>query len=307
MYSTLCETVEKHRSYFLDNASDYASVFQQSLMSHPTAKQFMVVPGRSEKTYSFVPTHLKRLLPNNCSKIITVNRPTGAITTEDLKTYLGTIALLALASQSKAKSLTQAIHRATDETVLRTVFKDVVDLLEKAEKEAPGAVGRIKRYYADMHDYYFSQLENGHQDTKTQCADLDVIVSDNKRDVGVALNGQLLDTDSEPVILDWLGLTDKDINSLPDAVHTNALLKVDKLTIGIHRLAGAIRSAKLYDDFHRHTMKLMRLKHEITFEAERQNEMEKRIMRALEQMNQALHDIDNIADENTEKEKEEDS
>lgn len=307
MYSTLCETVEKHRSYFLDNASDYASVFQQSLMSHPTAKQFMVVPGRSEKTYSFVPTHLKRLLPNNCSKIITVNRPTGAITTEDLKTYLGTIALLALASQSKAKSLTQAIHRATDETVLRTVFKDVVDLLEKAEKEAPGAVGRIKRYYADMHDYYFSQLENGRQDTKTQCADLDVIVSDNKRDVGVALNGQLLDTDSEPVILDWLGLTDKDINSLPDAVHTNALLKVDKLTIGIHRLAGAIRSAKLYDDFHRHTMKLMRLKHEITFEAERQNEMEKRIMRALEQMNQALHDIDNIADENTEKEKEEDS
>lgn len=295
------------RSYFLDNASDYASVFQQSLVNHPTAKQFVVVPGRTEKTYSFVPTHLKRLLPNNCSKILTVNRPTGAITTEDLKTYLGTIALLALASQSKAKSLTQAIHRATDETVLRTVFKDVVDLLEKAEKEAPGAVGRIKRYYADMHDYYFSQLENGRQDTKTQCADLDVIVSDNKRDVGVALNGQLLDTDSEPVILDWLGLTDKDINSLPDAVHTNALLKVDKLTIGIHRLAGAIRSAKLYDDFHRHTMKLMRLKHEITFEAERQNEMEKRIMRALEQMNQALHDIDNIADENTEKEKEEDS
>ena len=295
------------RAYFLDNASDYASVFQQSLINHPTAKQFMVVSGRSEKTYSFVPTHLKRLLPNNCSKILTVNRPTGAITTEDLKTYLGTIALLALASQSKAKSLTQAIHRATDETVLRTVFKDVVDLLEKAEKEAPGAVGRIKRYYADMHDYYFSQLENGRQDTKTQCADLDVIVSDNKRDVGVALNGQLLDTDSEPVILDWLGLTDKDINSLPDTVHTNALLKVDKLTIGIHRLAGAIRSAKLYDDFHRHTMKLMRLKHEITFEAERQNEMEKRIMRALEQMNQALHDIDNIADENTEKEKEEDS
>lgn len=307
MYSTLCETVEKHRSYFLDNASDYASVFQQSLVNHPTAKQFVIVPGRTEKTYSFVPTHLKRLLPNNCSKILTVNRPTGAITTEDLKTYLGTIALLALASQSKAKSLTQAIHRATDETILRTVFKDVVDLLEKAEKEAPGAVGRIKRYYADMHDYYFSQLENGRQDTKTQCADLDVIVSDNKRDVGVALNGQLLDTDSEPVILDWLGLTDKDINSLPDAVHTNALLKVDKLTIGIHRLAGAIRSAKLYDDFHRHTMKLMRLKHEITFEAERQNEMEKRIMRALEQMNQALHDIDNIADENTEKEKEEDS
>ena len=171
------------RSYFLDNASDYASVFQQSLVNHPTAKQFVVVPGRTEKTYSFVPTHLKRLLPNNCSEILTVNRPTGAITTEDLKTYLGTVALLTLADQSKAESLTQAIHRATDETILRTVFKDVVDLLEKAEKEAPGAVGRIKRYYADMHDYYFSQLENGRQDTKTQCADLDVIVSDNKRDV----------------------------------------------------------------------------------------------------------------------------
>ena len=295
------------RSYFLDNASDYASVFQQSLVNHPTAKQFMVVSGRSEKTYSFVPTHLKRLLPNNCPKIFTVNRPTGAITTEDLKTYLGTVALLALASQSKAESLTQAIHRATDETILRTVFKDVVELLEKAEKEAPGAVGRIKRYYADMHDYYFSQLENGRQDTKTQCADLDVIVSDNKRDVGVALNGQLLDTDSEPVILDWLGLADKDINSLSDAIYTNALLKVDKLTIGIRRLAGAVRSAKPYDDYHRHTIELMRLEHEITFEAERQNEMEKRIMRALEQMNQALHDIDNIADENTEKEKEEDS
>lgn len=300
------------RSYFLDNARDYASVFQQSLMSHPTAKQFMVVSGRSEKTYSFVPTHLKRLLPNNCSKILTVNRPTGAITTEDLKTYLGTVALLTLANQSKAEGLTQAIHRATEETTLRTVFKDVVDLLEKAEKEAPGAVGRIKRYYADMHDYYFSQLENGRQDTKTQCADLDVIVSDNKRDVGVALNGQLLDTDSEPVILDWLGLADKDINSLSDAIYTNALLKVDKLTIGIRRLAGAVRSAKLYDDYHRHTMKLMRLEHEIAFEAKCQQEMEKemdlieeKLMRALGQMNRTMSDIKNIA-EDEENEKEED-
>lgn len=283
------------RSYFLDNASDYASVFQQSLMSHPTAKQFMVVPGRSEKTYSFVPTHLKRLLPNNCSKILTVNRPTGAITTEDLKTYLGTVALLTLANQSKAESLTQAIHRATEETILRTVFKDVVDLLEKAEKEAPGAVGRIKRYYADMHDYYFSQLENGRQDAKTQCADLDVIVSDNKRDVGVALNGQLLDTDSEPVILDWLGLADKDINSLSDTIYTNALLKVDKLTIGIRRLAGAVRSAKLYDDYHRHTMKLMRLEQEITIESRRQRAMEKEMTLAEEKLMHLLKNLDRTA------------
>jgi hypothetical protein len=297
------------RSYFLDNASDYASVFQQSLISHPTAKQFMVVPGRSEKTYSFVPTHLKRLLPNNCSKILTINRPTGAITTEDLKTYLGTIVLLALASQSKAESLTQVIHRATEETVLRTVFKDIVNLLEKAEKEAPGAVGRVKRYYADMHDYYFSQLENGRQDAKTQCADLDVIISDNKRDVGVALNGQLLDTDSEPVILDWLGLADKDVNSLPDTIYTNALLKVDKLTIGIRRLAGTIRSAKLYDDHRRHTMELMRLEHEIVFEAKCQQEMEKemalieeKLMRAIDQIDQTMSDIKNIADENAKEE-----
>ena len=280
------------RSYFLDNASDYASVFQQSLMSHPTAKQFMVVSGRSEKTYSFVPTHLKRLLPNNCPKIFTVNRPTGAITTEDLKTYLGTVALLALANQSKAEGLTQAIHRATEETILRTVFKDVVNLLEKAEKEAPGAVGRIKRYYADMHDYYFSQLENGRQDAKTQCTDLDVIVSDNKRDVGVALNGQLLDTDSEPVILDWLGLADKDINGLPDAVYTNALLKVDKLTIGIRRLAGAVRSAKLYDDYHHHTMELMRLEHEITIEVRHQRTMEKEMDLIEEQLTHALKNLD---------------
>ena len=297
------------RSYFLDNASDYASVFQQSLISHPTAKQFMVVSGRTEKTYSFIPTHLKRLLPNNCPKILTVNRPTGAITTEDLKTYLGTVALLTLANQSKAESLTQAIHRATEETILRTVFKDVVNLLEKAEKEAPGAVGRIKRYYADMHDYYFSQLENGRQDAKTQCADLDVIVSDNKRDVGVALNGQLLDTDSEPIILDWLGLADKDINSLSDTIYTNALLKVDKLTIGIRRLAGAIRSAKPYDNYHRHTMELMRLEHEIAFEAKCQQEMEKemdlieeKLMHALDQMNRTMSDIKNIADENAKKE-----
>lgn len=280
------------RSYFLDNASDYASVFQQSLVNHPTAKQFMVVPGRAEKTYSFVPTHLKRLLPNNCSEILTVNRPTGAITTEDLKTYLGTVALLTLANQSKAESLTQAIHRATEETILRTVFKDVVDLLEKAEKEAPGAVGRIKRYYADRHDYYFSQLENGRQDAKTQCTDLDITVSDNKRDVGVALNGHLLDTDSEPVILDWLGLADKDINNLPDAIYTNALLKVDKLTVGIRRLAGAIRSAKLYDDYRRHTMELMRLKHEIACETKRQQEIDKKMDLIEEQLMRVLKNLD---------------
>lgn len=146
-----------------------------------------------------------------------------------------------------------------------------------------------------MHDYYFSQLENGRQDTKTQCADLDVIVSDNKRDVGVALNGQLLDTDSEPVILDWLGLADKDINSLSDAIYTNALLKVDKLTIGIRRLAGAVRSAKLYDDYHRHTMKLMRLEHEIAFEAKCQQEMEKEIDLIEEKLMHALKNLDRTA------------
>lgn len=158
-------------------------------------------------------------------------------------------------------------------------------------------------------DYYFSQLENGRQDAKTQCADLDVIVSDNKRDVGVALNGQLLDTDSEPVILDWLGLADKDINSLSDTIYTNALLKVDKLTIGIRRLAGAVRSAKLYDDYHRHTMELMRLEHEITIEVRHQRTMEKemalaeeKLMRALDQMNRTMSDIKNIADENAKKE-----
>lgn len=293
------------RSYFLDNASDYASVFQQSLVSHPTAKQFIVVPGRSEKSYSFVPTHLKRLLPNNYTKILTINRPTGAITTEDLKTYLGTIALLTLAKQSKAESLTQAIHRATEETTLRTVFKDVVKLMEKAEKEAPCVVGRVKRYYTDMRDYYFGQLENARQDTKVQCVDLDVVISDNKCDVGVGLNGQLLDTDSEEIILDWLGLTGKNLNDLPNTVHTNALLKVDKLAIGIRRLAGGIRSAKLYADFHRHTMDLMKLEHEIQFEAECQKELERdmtlakeQLMGLLEQINQTISDIDDITNEN---------
>lgn len=293
------------RSYFLDNASDYASVFQQSLVSHPTAKQFIVVPGRSEKSYSFVPTHLKRLLPNNYTKILTINRPTGAITTEDLKTYLSTIALLTLAKQSKAESLMQAIHRATEETTLRTVFKDVVKLMEKAEKEAPCVVGRVKRYYTDMRDYYFGQLENARQDAKVQCVDLDVVISDNKCDVGVGLNGQLLDTDSEEIILDWLGLTGKNLNDLPDTVHTNALLKVDKLAIGIRRLAGGIRSAKLYADFHRHTMDLMKLEHEIQFEAECQKELERdmtlakeQLMGLLEQINQTISDIDDTTNEN---------
>lgn len=293
------------RSYFLDNASDYASVFQQSLVSHPTAKQFIVVPGRSEKSYSFVPTHLKRLLPNNYTKILTINRPTGAITTEDLKTYLSTIALLTLAKQSKAESLMQAIHRATEETTLRTVFKDVVKLMEKAEKEAPCVVGRVKRYYTDMRDYYFGQLENAHQDAKVQCVDLDVVISDNKCDVGVGLNGQLLDTDSEEIILDWLGLTGKNLNDLPNTVHTNALLKVDKLAIGIRRLAGGIRSAKLYADFHRHTMDLMKLKHEIQFEAECQKELERdmtlakeQLIGLLEQINQTISDADDTTNEN---------
>ena len=293
------------RSYFLDNASDYASVFQQSLISHPTAKQFIVVPGRSKKSYSFVPTHLKRLLPDNYLNILTIDRPTSDTTAEGLKTYLGTIALLTLAKQSKAESLMQAIHRATEETTLRTVFKDVVKLMEKAEKEAPCVVGRVKRYYTDMRDYYFGQLENARQDTKVQCADLDVVISDNKCDVGVGLNGQLLDTDSEEIILDWLGLTGKNLNDLPNTVHTNALLKVDKLAIGIRRLAGGIRSAKLYADFHRHTMDLMKLEHEIQFEAECQKELERditlakeQLMGLLEQINQTISDTDNTTNEN---------
>lgn len=261
------------RSYFLDNASDYASVFQQSLINHPTAKQFVVVPGRTEKTYSFVPTHLKRLLPNNCPKILTIDRPAEDVT--DLETYLGTKALLALADMSRAETLKQNIHRATEETIIKPVFKDIVELIEKAEKQAPLMVGRLTRYYDHMRDFYFVQLETQRHNAKVTCPGLDVVISDDRRDVGVGLNGQLLDTDSEATIMDWLQLTDKNIDALPDAIYTSTLVKADKLATCVQHLAGAVRSYSPYTDFMDHTMNLMKLKHELDFEIEHQEQIEK--------------------------------
>lgn len=263
------------RSYFLDNASDYASVFQQSLVNHPTAKQFVVVSGRSEKTYSFVPTHLKRLLPNNCSEILTVNRPTGAITTEDLKTYLGTVALLTLADMSKAETLRQTTHRAIEETITKPVFKDIVGLIEKAEKQAPSMVGRLTSYYNQMRDYYFDQLKTARHNAKAICPDIDVIISDDRRDVGIGLNGQLLDTDSEQVITYWLQLTEKDLNALPDAIYAATLVRADRLATCVQHLAGAIRSYQPYVDFMDHTHKLLKLQAELQFEIESREQIEK--------------------------------
>lgn len=261
------------RSYFLDNASDYASVFQQSLISHPTAKQFIVTPGRTEKAYSFVPTHLKRLLPNNCPTIFTIDRPTEDV--KDLKTYLNTKALLALADMSKAETLSQAIYRVTEETVIISVFKDIVELIEKAEKQAPLMVGRLIRHYDQMHDYYFDQLETARHNAKITCPGLDIVISGDRRDVGIGLNGQLLDTDSEAIIMNWLHLTDKDLDALPDAVYTSTLVKVDRLATCAQHLAGAIRSAKRYDSLEDHMRTLLRLQHELLFEIEHQEQIEK--------------------------------
>ena len=265
------------RSYFLDNASDYASVFQQSLINHPTAKQFVVVPGRTEKTYSFVPTHLKRLLPNNYLNILTIDRPAETVDIKGLKNYLGTKALLTLADMSRAETLRQNIHRATEETIIKPVFKDIVELIEKAEKRAPSTVGRLTRYYDHMRDYYFDQLKTARHNAKVTCPDLDVIISDDRRDVGIGLNGQLLDTDSEATIMDWLQLTDKNIDALPDAVYTSTLVKADKLATCVQHLAGAVRSYSPYTDFMDHTMNLMILKHELDFEIEHQEQIEKEI------------------------------
>lgn len=261
------------RSYFLDNASDYASVFQQSLVSHPTAKQFIVTPGRTEKAYSFVPTHLKRLLPNTCPTILTIDRPAEGV--KDLKTYLNTKALLALADMSKAETLRQAVYRVTEETAIRSVFKDIVELIEKAEKQAPRMIGRLTRHYDQMRDYYFDQLEIARHNTKITCPGLDVVVSDNRRDVGVGLNGQLLDTDSESTIMDWLHLTDKDLDALPDAVYTSTLVRVDRLATYVRHLADAIHSAKRYNSLEDHSRKLLRLQHELQFEIEHQEHIEK--------------------------------
>lgn len=261
------------RSHFLDNASDYASVFQQSLINHPTAKRFIVTPGRSEKTYSFVPTHLKRLLPNNCPTILTIDRPTEDV--KDLKTYLSTKALLALADMSKAETLRQAIYRATEKTAIRPVFKDIVELIEKAEKQAPLMVGRLTGHYDQMRDYYFDQLEIARHNAKITCPGLDIVISDNRRDVGVGLNGQLLDTDSEAIIMDWLHLTDKDLDALPDAIYTNTLVKVDRLATCVQHLADAIHSAKRYDSLEDHSRKLLKLQHELQFEIEHQEHIEK--------------------------------
>ena len=298
------------RSYFLDNASDYASVFQQSLVNHPTAKQFVVVPGRTEKTYSFVPTHLKRLLPNNCSKILTVNRPTGAITTEDLKTYLGTIALLTLADMSKAETLRQTTHRAIEETITKPVFKDIVGLIEKAEKQAPSMVGRLTSYYNQMRDYYFDQLKTARHNAKVTCPGIDVIISDDRRDVGIGLNEQLLDTDSEQIIIDWLQLTGKDINALPDAIYAATLVKADRLATCIQHLAGAIRSYSPHVDFMDHTHKLLKLQAELQFEIKNHEHLEKKIMShekklmdAIEQMDKTARIIRDIAEKDTKKEK----
>ena len=291
------------RSYFLDNASDYASVFQQSLVSHPTAKQFVVVPGRTEKTYSFVPIHLKRLLPDNYLNILTIDRPAETIDVKELKNYLGTKALLALADMSRIETLRQNIHRATEETTIKPVFKDIVELIEKAEKQAPCIVGRLNRYYDQMHDCYFDQLKTARHNAKATCPDIDVIISDNRRDVGIGLNGQLLDTDSESTIMDWLQLTDKNIDTLPDAIYASTLIKADRLATCVQHLAVAIRSVSPYTNFNHHTLNLMKLEHEITFEIESRKRFEKEIisrekklMDAIAQISRTAHDIKNIAD-----------
>lgn len=295
------------RSYFLDNASDYASVFQQSLINHPTAKQFVVVPGRTEKTYSFVPTHLKRLLPNNCPKILTIDRPAEDVT--DLEAYLGTKALLALADMSRAETLKQNIHRATEETIIKPVFKDIVELIEKAEKQAPLMVGRLTRYYDHMRDFYFVQLETQRHNAKVTCPGLDVVISDDRRDVGIGLNGQLLDTDSEATIMDWLQLTDKNIDTLPDAIYASVLVRADRLATCVQHLAGAIRSYSPYVDFMDHTYKLLTLQAKLQFEIDFYEHVEKEtmsyekeLMDAMSQMDQAMSRIKDIAEEDTEKE-----
>lgn len=263
------------RSYFLDNASDYASVFQQSLINHPTAKQFVVVPGRTEKTYSFVPTHLKRLLPNNYLNILTIDRPAKTVDIKGLKNYLGTKALLTLADMSRAETLRQNIHRATEETIIKPVFKDIVELIEKAEKRAPSMVGRLMSYYNQMRDYYFDQLKTARHNAKVTCPGLDVVISDDRRDVGIGLNGQLLDTDSEATITDWLQLTDKNIDTLPDAIYASVLVRADRLATCVQHLAGAIRSYSPYVDFMDHTYKLLTLQAKLQFEIDFYEHVEK--------------------------------
>lgn len=297
------------RSYFLDNASDYASVFQQSLVSHPTAKQFVVVPGRTEKTYSFVPTHLKRLLPNNYLNILTIDRPAETVDIKGLKNYLGTKALLTLADMSRAETLRQNIHRATEETIIKPVFKDIVELIEKAEKRAPSMVGRLTSYYNQMRDYYFDQLKTARHNAKVTCPDLDVIISDNRRDVGIGLNGQLLDTDSEATITDWLQLTDKNIDTLPDAIYASVLVRADRLATCVQHLAGAIRSYSPYVDFMDHTHKLLTLQAKLQFEIDFYEHVEKEtmsyekeLMDAMEQLDKTARTIRDIAEEDTEKE-----
>lgn len=297
------------RSYFLDNASDYASVFQQLLVSHPTAKQFVVVPGRTEKTYSFVPTHLKRLLPNNYLNILTIDRPAETVDTKGLKNYLGTKALLTLADMSRAETLRQNIHRATEETIIKPVFKDIVELIEKAEKRAPSMVSRLTSYYNQMRDYYFDQLKTARHNAKMTCPDLDVIISDNRRDVGIGLNGQLLDTDSEAIITDWLQLTDKNIDTLPDAIYASVLVRADRLATCVQHLAGAIRSYSPYVDFMDHTHKLLTLQAKLQFEIDFYEHVEKEtmsyekeLMDAMEQLDKIARTIRDIAEEDTEKE-----
>lgn len=243
--------------------------FAQALHKHPNAKRFTIVATKTERTFTFVPSHLDHLVADS-AKLASINRPqtlTEKAIAQQIYRTCG-----ALFNQMQPSLM---FKYKIDELMARsfrfTWFSQVSDLIDRSAALDQNLKDRADDLYIKYVDAFMANTQTFLDKANKQGLDLDdsplsnvsYTMSQDGTDVFVSVcNGMEL-SDPEDV-WDWLGITPEQLDSLKHEdqgihfKHLRQLVRYTQLIAHVMKRANVHTRKAFADDIKRLTVNIIR-------------------------------------------------
>ena len=193
--------------HFLLNYREREPALKQAMVRYPNARTFTVVTANAKGTFSFVPNHLTRFIPESAIQLFTMNYPRDI----DPLTALEREAEKLKDNIPNHIVLSDAITYILCHQTRISQFHDVITAIELAKEYTPKFVTLMTYHHGEIAKQFRTRLAPYLNRERKQFKSLGVTM-DNDTDVVITLSGKPLE--SENVIWEWLRLTPESADDL---------------------------------------------------------------------------------------------
>lgn len=193
--------------HFLLSHREQEPALKQAMVRYPNARTFTVVTANAKGTFSFVPNHLTRFIPESAIQLFTMDYPRDI----DPLTALEHEAEKLKDDIPNHIVLSDAITYIFCHQTRISQFHDVTTAIELAKEYTPEFVTLMAYHHGEITKQFRTRLAPYLNKERKQFKSLGVTM-DNDTDVVITLSGKPLE--SENVIWEWLRLTPESADDL---------------------------------------------------------------------------------------------